>query len=206
MDFKKLSRTRSGRRFSSFSRFRARQFCNTISFAEFYREFIKLIRGALTANARKLTHACAVCDMRFMKFVEAVDPLCIIALRRRATGGASVNAGRNFTFICGWRRSGFVSRQPRWSIQSKELGSRRPRLPSERHRRIRRTKPRVWGLADFASRNKNRVPQAEGDMTLLVWPGSKLECGFSKERNFSERVDGSIHSSAVKLMEPAPPG
>jgi hypothetical protein len=111
VDFKKLSRTRSGRRFSSFSRFRARQFCNTISFAEFYREFIKLIRGALTANARKLTHACAVCDMRFMKFVEAVDPLCIIALRRRATGGASVNAGRNFTFICGWRRSGFVSRQ-----------------------------------------------------------------------------------------------
>ena len=53
---------------------------------------------------------------------------------------------------------------------------------------------------------KNRVPQAEGDMTLLVWPGSKLECGFSKERNISERVDGSIHSSTVKLMEPAPPG
>lgn len=41
-------------------------------------------------------------------------------------------------------------------------------------------------------------------MTLLVWPGSKL--GFSKERNISERVDGSIHSSTVKLMEPAPPG
>jgi hypothetical protein len=206
VDFKKLSRTRSGRRFSSFSRFRARQFCNTISFAEFYREFIKLIRGALTANARKLTHACAVCDMRFMKFVEAVDPLCIIALRRRATGGASVNAGRNFTFICGWRRSGFVSRQPVGPSKARSSVRDDPRLPSERHRRIRRTKPRVWGLADFASRNKNRVPQAEGDMTLLVWPGSKLECGFSKERNFSERVDGSIHSSTVKLMEPAPPG
>src|ERR1700730_14082850 len=81
-----------------------------------------------------------------------------------------------------------------------------PSRPWERHRRIRQTKPRVWGLADFASRNKNRVPQAEGDMTLLVWPGSKLECGLSNERNISERVDGSIHSSTVKLMEPAPPG
>ena len=72
-----------------------------INFAEFYREFIKLIRGTLTANACKQAHACAVCDMRFMKFVEAVDPLCIIALRRRATGGTSVNARRNFSFICG---------------------------------------------------------------------------------------------------------
>jgi len=101
VDFKKLSRTRSGRRFSSFSRFHAQQFCNTISFAESYREFIKLIRGALTANAHKQAHARAVCDMRFMKFVEAIDPLCIIALRRRATGGTSVNARRNFSFICG---------------------------------------------------------------------------------------------------------
>jgi hypothetical protein len=101
VDFKKLSRTRSGRRFSSFSRFRTRQFCNTRGFAESYREFIKLIRGALTANARTQAQACAVCDMRFMKFVEAVDPLCIIALRRRATGGTSGNARRNFSFICG---------------------------------------------------------------------------------------------------------
>jgi hypothetical protein len=130
VDFKKLSRTRSGRRFSSFSRFRARQFCNTISFAEFYREFIKLIRGALTANARKLTHAWAVCDMRFMKFVEAVDPLCIIALRRRATGGTSVNARRNF-FV-------HLRMTAEWLclttcsvgyIRSKELGSRRPKAP-----------------------------------------------------------------------------
>jgi hypothetical protein len=43
-------------------------------------------------------------------------------------------------------------------------------------------------------------------MTLWVWLGSKLECGLSNERNISGRVDGSIHSSTVKLMEPAPPG
>ena len=37
-------------------------------------------------------------------------------------------------------------------------------------------------------------------MTLLVWPGSKLECGLSNERNISERVDGSIHSSTVMSL------
>lgn len=146
------------------------------------------------------------CDKWFMKFVEAVDRICIIALRRRATGGTSVNAGRNFTFICGWRRSGFVSRQARWSIQSKELGSRRPKAAVGATSEDTPDEAKGVGLADFASRNKNRVPQAEGDMTLLVWPGSKLECGLSNERNISERVDGSIHSSTVKLMEPAPPG
>lgn len=59
---------------------------------------------------------------------------------------------------------------------------------------------------------KNRVPQAEGDMTLRVWLGSKLECSVSDGRNsdcaqaVSERADRSTHSSMVKLMEPAPPG
>ena len=148
MDFKKLSLTRSGRRFSSFSRFRAQQFCNTISFAEFYREFIKLIRGGLTASAREQAHACAVCDMRFMKFVEAVDPLCIIALRRRATGGTSVNARRNFfvhlrmaaEWVC-------LTTCSVGCIRSRELASRRPKVPVGVNKWMRQTKPRVWGLA-----------------------------------------------------------
>ena len=68
------------------------------------------------------------------------------------------------------------------------------------------------GSCCFASRNKNRVPQAEGDMTLRVWLGSKLECSDSDRRNTdcaqagSERTDRSIHSRMVKLMAPAPPG
>ena len=68
------------------------------------------------------------------------------------------------------------------------------------------------GSCCFASRNKNRVPQAEGDMTLRVWLGSKLECSVSDRRNTdcaqagSERADRSIHSCMIKLMEPAPPG
>jgi hypothetical protein len=49
-------------------------------------------------------------------------------------------------------------------------------------------------------------------MTLRVWLGSKLECSVSDSLNTdcapagSERADRSIHSSMVKLMEPAPPG
>jgi hypothetical protein len=49
-------------------------------------------------------------------------------------------------------------------------------------------------------------------MTLRVWLGSKLECSVSDRRNSdcaqagSGRADRSIHSSMVKLMEPAPPG
>lgn len=58
------------------------------------------------------------------------------------------------------------------------------------------------GSCCFASRNKNRVPQAEGDMKLRVWLGSKLECRISDGPN----TDRSIHSAMLKLMEPAPPG
>jgi hypothetical protein len=49
-------------------------------------------------------------------------------------------------------------------------------------------------------------------MTLWVWLGSKLECSVPDRRNTdcaqagSERADRSIHSSMIKLMEPAPPG
>jgi hypothetical protein len=49
-------------------------------------------------------------------------------------------------------------------------------------------------------------------MTLLVWLGSKLERARSNGRNndcaraASGRAGGSVHSSTVKQMEPAPPG
>ena len=96
-------------------------------------------------------------------------------------------------------------------IRSKELGSRRPKAPLVR---IQRMPDEAEGLGSccFASRNKNRVPQTEGDMTLRVWLGSKLECSDSDRRNTdcaqagSERTDRSIHSRMVKLMAPAPPG
>jgi hypothetical protein len=62
-----------------------------------------------------------------MKFVEAIDRICIIALRRRATGGASSTLEETLRSSADGGGVALSRDKPRWSIQSKELGSRRPK-------------------------------------------------------------------------------
>jgi hypothetical protein len=59
---------------------------------------------------------------------------------------------------------------------------------------------------------KNRVPQAEGDMTLLMWLGLKPDVNFTDTRDAASVCAAAppgnpqLAVSNVERMEPIPPG
>jgi hypothetical protein len=70
----------------------------------------------------------------------------------------------------------------------------------------------VWGLAEIASlKRTGYLPQAEGDMTLLMWLGLKSDVSFTDLRDavsVCAAPPGSpqLNVSNAERMEPIPPG
>ena len=99
-------------------------------------------------------------------------------------------------------------------IEGKELGIEKAASQFCTGIVVRATCARPYGVGTCLNRqpDKNRVPQAEGDMTLLTWLGLKPEGSLTAARGIGSACRAAPPGnpqpsvSARERMEPIPPG